>query len=158
MTPDPLSELRDIHYPDPPGWWPPAPGWWLLALAVAAVLGVAAWLLRRRRQRDRPRQEALRLFDAQVEAVEAGIQSSTEYAHHTNRILKRLLVTTGLLPEAASASGARWLATLDQLSDSDDFSVGPGRVLGNPRFTTDMLDTTGLDEVVRALLTKVRVQ
>ena len=40
MTPE--LPLRDIHLPQPPGWWPPAPGWWLLATIVIVLL---AWLL-----------------------------------------------------------------------------------------------------------------
>ena len=38
-APDPL-QLRDIHLPADPGWWPPAPGWWLLAAVLVALL---AW-------------------------------------------------------------------------------------------------------------------
>ncbi|MEP6880575.1 MAG: DUF4381 domain-containing protein, partial [Dokdonella sp.] len=36
----PGPELRDIHLPADPSWWPPAPGWWILA---AILLGVTIW-------------------------------------------------------------------------------------------------------------------
>ena len=50
---DPLSQLKDIHLPEPIGFWPPAPGWWLLffLLCLAIYFGgkalYAAWRKRR---------------------------------------------------------------------------------------------------------------
>ncbi|MEM7194830.1 MAG: DUF4381 domain-containing protein [Pseudomonadota bacterium] len=40
---NPIDQLRDIHLPASPGWWPPAPGWWVIALlgTVSAV-----WIFR----------------------------------------------------------------------------------------------------------------
>jgi len=56
MSPAELP-LRDIHLPEPVGWWPPAPGWWaLLALALA---GAAAWGWLAWRRRTRVRRAAL---------------------------------------------------------------------------------------------------
>lgn len=50
---DPLSRLRDIHLPDPGGFWPPAAGWWILAIVLIALGGVLVWLTVRRRRRNR---------------------------------------------------------------------------------------------------------
>lgn len=36
-----LAQLKDIHIPQNPHWWPPAPGWWLVAL----LMGFLAWKL-----------------------------------------------------------------------------------------------------------------
>lgn len=61
---NPLEQLRDIHLPDPVGWWPPAPGWWLLGLTI---LGLLVWALHRlqvRYRRDSFRRQALRELDA----------------------------------------------------------------------------------------------
>ncbi|NVJ59299.1 MAG: DUF4381 domain-containing protein [Gammaproteobacteria bacterium] len=38
---DMLSQLRDIHAPDPVSWWPLAPGWWIL---LVLIVGVLSWL------------------------------------------------------------------------------------------------------------------
>ncbi|WP_371186103.1 DUF4381 domain-containing protein [Thalassotalea maritima] len=39
---DPLTNLKDIHLPEPIHNYPVAPGWWLLLLAVASLV---TWLL-----------------------------------------------------------------------------------------------------------------
>jgi len=43
---DPLSQLKDIHTPDPISyWWPLAPGWWILAfLIIVGLVLLAIWL------------------------------------------------------------------------------------------------------------------
>ena len=58
MDPEQIP-LRDLHLPEPVGWWPLAWGWWILiALALA---GIAYLLLRAWRQwrANRPRRIAL---------------------------------------------------------------------------------------------------
>lgn len=45
-----LDQLRDIHLPQPIGWWPLAPGWWvLIGLGCAIVVAAFAWAWMRRR-------------------------------------------------------------------------------------------------------------
>ena len=45
-----LDRLRDIHLPQPIGWWPLAPGWWaLIALVCTLVAAALAWTWIRRR-------------------------------------------------------------------------------------------------------------
>lgn len=47
-------DLRDIHLPAEPSWWPPAPGWWLLAaLALGVIVLAIGWWRRHRRVRGR---------------------------------------------------------------------------------------------------------
>nr|WP_321442553.1 DUF4381 domain-containing protein [uncultured Cohaesibacter sp.] len=45
-----LDQLRDIHLPQPIGWWPLAPGWWaLIALVCLAIVAAIVWTWMRRR-------------------------------------------------------------------------------------------------------------
>ena len=57
MNPDPLAQLRDIHLPEPVGWWPPAPGWWIVALVLLLLIFFTTrYLIARHRQRQFRRQ------------------------------------------------------------------------------------------------------
>jgi Domain of unknown function (DUF4381) len=56
-------QLRDIHLPPDPTWWPPAPGWWMLAALVLALLLASAWLWRRQQLRIRQRAQVLAELD-----------------------------------------------------------------------------------------------
>ena len=44
-TPDPLSELRDLHLPAAVSPWPPAPGWWILLALIVLLIVVAGYIL-----------------------------------------------------------------------------------------------------------------
>lgn len=56
-------ELRDIHLPAEPSWWPPAPGWWVLAGLLLVALLAGVWLWRRHRRALGQRQRVLLELD-----------------------------------------------------------------------------------------------
>jgi hypothetical protein len=56
---NPLEQLRDLHTPPPPGFWPPAPGWWLIAVLLVLMAGLGIFALVRHRRRNRYRRAAL---------------------------------------------------------------------------------------------------
>jgi hypothetical protein len=134
MTPDRLQQLRDIHVPDAPGLWPPAPGWWLLAAMVLAGLTWALWRWRRDARRRRPIREARMLYARVHERLQAGELDGTGYLHHSNELLKRLLIHGIGDAAARRASGEAWLQLLDAYAGERAFSAGPGRALGDARF------------------------
>lgn len=50
LPPELLEQLRDIHLPPEPHWFPPAPGWWILMVLVLALItcGILQFLRHRK--------------------------------------------------------------------------------------------------------------
>lgn len=127
---DPLAQLRDIHAPDPLGWWPPAPGWWLLLALLVAGLALTGWLLYRRYRANGYRRAARR----ELEHSWARLQTSGDrdrYVHELSQILRRTALTAYPAAVVNTLHGEAWLRFLDQTSkvSGNDFSAGPGRDL-----------------------------
>ena len=125
---DTLQQLRDIHAPPLPAWWPPAPGWWLLYGAAVAALAVVGALLHRRRQRRAPYLQALRELRASRQRFGQG--ASADIA----RILRRVIVVhdpgAAALPLAealARCAPANAPAAAEELAQllHDRFTVAP---------------------------------
>lgn len=119
-------ELRDIHLPADPSWWPPAPGWWMVAVLI---LGFVLWLglsMRRRAHQARWRQRILAEVDRL--AADEPLKSDTP---RLIAALSQLLRRTGRMirDDAATLRGQAWLDFLDSILATDEFSQGPGRVL-----------------------------
>jgi len=131
---DLLQQLRDIHLPAEPLWWPPAPGWWLLAaLGIAALIYLARQIgaaIRRRR----PIREARKLYQKLYGDYLSGIIDDRIYLHESNELLKRLFIHGLHDDQARKANDDDWLRMLDKRSGTSQFSEGPGRQLGNQRF------------------------
>lgn len=127
---DPLEQLRDIHLPEPVGWWPLAWGWWLLiALLVMALAGLIGYLWRRR-QRWRYRRQALQELDRlYAEFREHG--DGARYLQDISVLLRRTALSAFPRQEVAGLQGPAWLQWLNTTlgEGRTDFSQGPGRVL-----------------------------
>lgn len=155
MVPESLP-LRDLHLPEPVGWWPLAPGWW--AMIVLAAAG-AAWLLYRywqRRRRAAARRFALRQLKRHAEA----------YRKHRNAVLlgsqlseltRRTMLAYAPREEVAGLTGEAWLAYLDRDLDRPHFVEGDGRPLvewpyRDPSFCPDESDVLAFLDAVRLRL------
>jgi hypothetical protein len=157
MQQDLLQQLRDIHLPADPSWWPPAPGWWLLALILITLL---VWCVRRLLRAWRQRQpiKLARGYYADVyTAFTRGEIDGGAYLHQTNELLKRLYIHGVGDDTARSANDADWLEYLDARSGSESFTSGPGRQLGNQRFRpAPEADPDALHPIITRLLRDAR--
>ena len=128
MSPQAL-DLRDIHLPDPVGWWPPAPGWWML-LGLLVVLGLCGNYLWRRHLRKRhsvrniAQQELSRLRQEYRRYDDVAA-----LARKLSVLLRRSCISLEPRHHSAGLTGEAWLAHLDKDLADARFSNGPGRLL-----------------------------
>ncbi len=107
-----LTGLRDLHQPDPIGWWPPAPGWWLLLAATLSLLGYLLWRRYRRHTTRRLGRQAV------VNAYHAWRDHRTDslYLNDINAALRRIALTARPRSDVSSLTGQQWISTLNELS------------------------------------------
>jgi hypothetical protein len=122
---DPLAQLRDIHLPDPVGFWPLAPGWWLLSLLIILAVIAIGYYLRKRFIRNRYRRQALAHFNN----LKLQQLSPQEQLQQINYLLKQTAQAAHSEIDVANLSGKKWLGFLDQSGNTSDFSNGVGQVL-----------------------------
>ena len=146
-SPDPLAQLRDIHLPDPVSWWPPAPGWWLLALVALAFIAAATHFILRYIRRNRYRKEALQ--ELQKLNENRGGLSTRDAVEQLAMLLRRVAIQTCGREAVASLVGQAWLRFLDNKGGTNQFTAGPGKVLGEGQYQqTVEADLDRLHQVV----------
>ena len=155
---DALQQLRDLHLPAVPGWWPPAPGWWLLGGLTLAALIWLAWHSHLRRTRRRPFRHARVELTRLADEFRAGRLDSAAFADASNALLKRLLIHALNRPDLAALGGAPWLATVEaHITDEQSLEVlrhGFGAARYQPDFNTDV---EALEPVVRLVIQRLEV-
>lgn len=119
-------DLRDIHLPGEPGFWPPAPGWWLLAALLAAGLALLVTRAWHHWRRLRRRHYVL----AQLERLR-GMRCGPELAAALSSLLKRVALARFPRTDVAALSGSEWLAFLDRTGGAGRFRQGAGAVLAD---------------------------
>ena len=103
----PLADLKDIHIPAEPGWWPPAYGWWLVTLLVLSLLVWLGYYLIKRHRLNLAKRQALQHL--------AGLSAnSVNWPLELNSLLKRVVQT--YQPQVASQAlyGEAWVSLLCQ--------------------------------------------
>ena len=151
-----LAQLRDIHDPQLPGFWPIPLGWWVvIGLLVAMLLLRGCYLiieLRRRRPYKRLKAKVKDLRRLRL----AGELSPLQYATGINLIYKELLVAVEHRKEAARLHGRDWLDYLSERFSDTGFSEGSGRCLGAIRYLPGNFSDEGLNEVVDRTLMRAK--
>lgn len=121
MEQDPLSQLRDIHLPQPGGFWPPAPGWWVLLVIATAVAVWVFALVRRKRRRNR----WLRTAKRELQQLENRASQDNEWFAALNRLLKQSARIRYPERTPESLSGEPWVQFLLETSPKDRAASRP---------------------------------
>ena len=120
-----VDRIRGIRVPEPDFWWPPAPGWWLLGgLLLLLLLSVAGYLYRRSRLRRRALAELRRIHHRYLQEGDG-----RRLAMALNLLLRRVALAKRPRAEVAPLRGEAWLAFLDRLGRTREFTRGAGRAL-----------------------------
>jgi len=140
----PLSQLADIHLPDPVSFWPLAPGWWLL-IALGVVLCI--WLIiralrklvwrKRLQAAQRELDKAIATYRQVTAKAEADHnQAGLDYLYAVNSVLNRvaLYIDRSNARQIASLHGNAWLNYLDQAYGGNEFTEGDGKVLAEGQY------------------------
>lgn len=143
--------LRDIHQPPADFWWPPAPGWWLLGLLLLAVMIAFLWFLwRRTALRRAALAELERIRRRHAEAMDR-----QKLAMAVEILLRRVAIARQSREAVAGKTGAAWLAMLDELGKTREFSDGVGQVLTTAPYNNgSRFDDTKLLKLAEAWIRK----
>jgi hypothetical protein len=143
---DPLSQLADIHLPEPVGFWPPALGWWILFFLLCAA---AVWFARRYYagwKQTRARQFAIAELDKQLATLRQQSEGRSPediaalnlvFVSDVNAVLRRVAMKNFPHENFASLGGAAWISFLRNHGDASLLDDGLARTLSEGRFARE---------------------
>jgi len=147
--------LRDLHLPEPLGWWPLAPGWWFILFLISAILVYLFWRAFRKWQRNAPRRYALREL-ARYEAEYLQHRNPVTLGKQLSELLRRGMLAYAPRDEVAGLTGEPWLNWLDSGLPLPYFSTQGGKSLLALPYRDPDGDFSDVD--VNALLSAVRAR
>jgi hypothetical protein len=147
--------LRDLHLPDPVGWWPLAPGWWFVLLLIATALGYLTWSAYQRWRHNAPRRFALREL-AHYEAEFLKHRNPVTLGKQLSELLRRGMLAYAPRGEVAGLTGETWLQWLDSGMPLPYFHTQGGKSLLELPYRDPAGDFSDID--IDALLSAVRLR
>jgi len=147
--------LRDLHLPEPIGWWPLAPGWWVVLALLAVALGYLAWRRYRAWVLNAPRRFALREL-ARIEAEYLEHRDPVVLGKQLSELLRRGMLAYAPRADVAGLTGEDWLAWLDSGMPVPYFHTEGGKSLLTLPYRDPQGDFSDID--VGALLAAVRMR
>jgi hypothetical protein len=125
--PEELLQLRDIHLPEPAGWWPPAIGWWLLTMVVLVIAGLLMRTLFKEYRFRRWRRRLMKAFLHDTSGLMK--RPDSDFMTEISSRLKRLAISLFSNEQVAGLSGKAWLDFLDSHLPSPAFNKTPACLL-----------------------------
>ena len=156
MPIDLAQQLRDIHEPAVPGFWPLAVSWWILfILSVILLSALIVWYVRRRK-RYVPYKRIRNLARQLTHQRDNGVIDGLMYASGVNLLFKELLLDVEKRTESTIAFGVAWQNLLAQRFNNDAFVSGAGQCLGTVRFKGENFSDEGLSGLVQQTLLRAK--
>ena len=152
-TVPPALDLRDVHAPPFPDFWPPAPGWWFAAALLAVLLVYLSVQLYRRYRLRRLRRQVL----ATLDTLAAGYSSeeSVGFVTEVSMLLRRVALRRFPRHQVATLFGPDWCRFLDETGGDGGFSRGAGKVLASGPYAARVdVDPEGLSALARLWIRK----
>lgn len=134
--PDPLAQLKDIHLPEPIGWWPLAPGWYLVMALVLLILLYLTYLAYKRYRHALAKKNALALLDSYQQHYKQEPNVAATSAN-ISALLRRVALVYFPREQVASLHGEAWLQFLQQTAKGSDFESVREMLLDAP-FKNDL--------------------
>ena len=147
--------LRDLHLPEPVGWWPLAPGWWGVIVIAGVVLAYVLWRLYLRWRANAPRRYAMREL-ARIEAEYLVHRNPVTLGKQVSELLRRGMLAYAPREEIAGLTGEQWLAWLDRGMPLPYFHTEGGKSLLSLPYRDPEGDFSDID--ISALLAAVRMR
>jgi len=129
--PPELAQLRDIHLPQPVGWWPLAPGWYVLAILVLLMVFALGYIMRRYYLNGQAKRQALRLL-TQYQQQHTRETNSQLTSARVSELLKRVALVYFPRARVASLQGESWLSFLNETGKGVDFNQVRYNLLEQP--------------------------
>lgn len=121
MNPQPIDPstlpLRDIHLPEPIGWWPPAPGWWLLLLLAVGIIGWTCYEYHRRRM-----WRAVRGRLRRIEHNFHTTQDHRQLVRDLSALLRQAAISRFGRARCAGLTAGDWAGFLDEFGNEKLFA------------------------------------
>ncbi|MXZ56226.1 MAG: DUF4381 domain-containing protein [Gammaproteobacteria bacterium] len=156
MPPDLIQQLRDIHEPAAPGFWPLSISWWVLfSLVFVLLIGSVVWIIWRN-YRLAPYKRIRNMARELTDRRESGAIDALTYASGINLLFKELLVDVESRTESTTAFGTTWQDLLADRFNEQAFISGSGACLGNARFVGSSFSDEGLSGLVHNTLYRVK--
>ena len=92
MQSDPLQQLKPLHLPPDPSWWPPAIGWWVLLLVLVILTAWTIYSMAKFFRAMRPIRHGKNLLSDLYTSLKLGHISDEDFVHLSNQLIKRVLV------------------------------------------------------------------
>ena len=119
---NPLAQLRDIHLPEPIGWWPLSASLWVALILVITALLTVGWMFYKRHQKNRYRRQALAQLKRQIADYRQHRQQHT-LCQQLLVILRRCLLSANRESVAINLSAAHLLQQLNLKTGKPLFSA-----------------------------------
>jgi len=147
--------LRDLHLPEPVGWWPLAPGWWGVIVIASVALAYILWRLYLRWRANGPRRYAMREL-ARIETEYLVHRNPVTLGKQVSELLRRGMLAYAPREEIAGLTGEQWLVWLDQGMPLPYFHTEGGKSLLSLPYRDPEGDFSDID--ISALLAAVRMR